>query len=426
MTALQALFERRSVQDPTVPLTADQLQEFVLGASSTDAGVPVTERSSMQMSAVWRCVSVTAGVAAALPLRVFEPDSKVRVPAPLLRRPNPEMTRLELWRLAYVHRLLWGNTYVQKLRNRGGQVTELWPVTPDRVQVERLRPGGPYRKRFWVTDDWGVTVPMTPREILHIPGLGFDGMTGASPIRNAMGAIGLARAAEKSGSRFFARGAQLSGVLQVEQRLEQGQAEALQRRWEARTGGLENAHKVVVLDSNAKFAPITMPLKDAQFLETRQFAVPEIARFFGVPLFLLFETQKSTSWGTGLEQQAQGWITFDLHPTWLAPTEQRVEMELFGEPGQAERDVRYNVNGLLRGDSPARAAFYNVMRQVGAFSANDILDLEDRPPVPGGDVRLQPLNMVPLGTEPDPEPAPAPEPVPDDEDDDEGADDDEE
>lgn len=418
MTALLPLFGRRSGwQDPSVPLSADSLLDFLYNSGDTTrggyhnaSGVYVNEQTSMQMSSVFRCVSVTSGVCAALPLQVFEADTKNRVPSRLLRNPHPEMTRLELWKLTYVHRLLWGDASLQKIRNGAGQVVELWPISPWRVRIGRVKssninPGG---KIFEVTDDDGQIHPMTSREILHIPGLTYDGVCGISPIRQAAHqAIGLAIAAERSGAKFFARGAQLGGVLQVEQRLEDNQAEALQRRWEARTSGIDNAHKVAILDSNAKFQPITMPLKDAQFLETRQFQVPEIARFFGVPLFLLFETAKSTSWGTGLEQQAQGWVIFDLQPTWLAPTEQRITKELLPDT----REARYNVNGLMRGDSAARGAFYNVMRNVGAYSANDIRDLENLEPVDGGDTYLQPLNMAPLGTEPPP-PAPA-QPPPD-------------
>lgn len=421
MTALQGLF-RRNLQDPSTPLTADTLLEYLGGGDSTDAGISVTPASGLRMSAVYRCIAVTSGVAAAMPLHTYQPDTRVKVPQRLLRNPHPELTRLELWRLTYAHRLGWGNAAMQKVRNRAGVVVELWPISPDRYKVAKVKPSAanPGGKLFEVTDDWGVKRALTSRDILHIPGLNYDGVTGLSPIRLAASAIALSQAAEKSGARFFRNGAQLSGVLQVEQRLKESQAVALQRRWEARMSGTDNAHKIAVLDSKAKFAPITMPLRDAQFLETRQFAVPEIARFFGVPLFLLFETAKSTSWGTGLEQQAQGWITFDLHPTWLAPTEQRLEKELFADVGN-DHDVRYNVNGLLRADAAARASFYRIMREVGALNADEIRELEDRPPIAGGKGQgyLQPANMAALGEEPEPTPAPAPAPDDEDEDDDE-------
>jgi HK97 family phage portal protein len=423
--ARAAFTESRSVESPSVPLTGEQLLTFVYGSDTAAAGVVVDERTSMTMSAVFRCVAVTAGVSSALPLHTFVPETKKRVPSPLLRNPHPEMTRVELWRLTYVHRLLWGNAYLQKIRTRAGEVKELWPVMPWRVKPGRVKRSAvnPWGKIFEVTDDDGRRHAMTPRDLMHIPGLGFDGIVGMSVIQAAAkNAIGLSLAAERSGSKFFARGAQLSGLLQTEQRLTQPQAEALQQRWEARNGGLDNAYKVAVMDSGAKFQPMTMPLKDAQFLETRRFQVPEIARFYGTPLFLLFETEKSTSWGTGLEQQAQGWVTFDLHPTWLAPQEQRIEKELFADAG-VDRDVRYNVGGLLRGDSKARGEFYRVMREVGGLNADEIRDLEDREPIPGGlgEIYLSPANMRPLGADDEPDREPAdPDTDPDDDQDPDG------
>lgn len=412
MTLLSGLFERRAnLNDPTVALTGDNLLDFMYNgaAGANPAGVIVTEERSLQVSAVWRAVSVTSNVASALPLPVFKKGTKVQVDYPLLDDPHPDYTPFELWKLVRAHRLLWGAGYLQKVRSRAGQIKELWPVSPWRVRPGKAKPSAlnPSGRVFAVTDDDGVVHDLTSREIMFLPYLSLDGVCGISPIRAAATGIGLSIAAEQSGARFFARGAQLSGVLQVEQRLDEAQATALQRRWEAKMSGSENAGRIAVLDSNAKFQPITMPLRDAQYLETRQFQVPEVARIFGVPMFLMFETQKSTSWGTGLEQQAQGWITFDLGPSELVPFEQRIRKELL-DPGL---EAKYNVRGLLRGDHAARASFYNVMRQVGAMSANDIRDLEDMPPVEGGNTYLQPLNMAPLGSEPPPAPArPAPPP----------------
>ena len=162
--------------------------------------------------------------------------------------------------------------------------------------------------------------------------------------------------------------------------------------------GLDQARKVAILDSGAKFQSLTMPNDDAEMLATRQFQVPEIGRFFGVPPFLLSDTERSTSWGTGLEQQSLGWVTYDLHPTWLAPTEQRITKELIPNTTYA----KYKVEGLLRGDSGARAAFYTALRGIGVLNADEIRELEDRPPIPGGKGKtyLQPLNFAPLGSKP--------------------------
>lgn len=395
------MFERRaSPESPAVPLTSLSLLDW-LGGTSSDSGVSVSETSSLHMPAVWRSVALIAGVSAALPLHTYVRGTKDRAESPLLDDPHPELTPLELWRLAFVARVLWGNGYLQKVRDGAGEVRQLWPITPSRVQVGRVRPSPdlPAGKIFQVTDDWGTHRTLTTRDILHIPGLGYDGLTGVSPVRMASEGIGLAQAAEKSAGALFGRGNLLGGVLQTEQRLKPDQAEALRSRWDAAASGLANAQRTAVLDSGASFKPITMPNTDAQFLESRQFQVVEIARMFGVPPFLLMSTEKSTSWGTGLEQQAQGWVTFDLAPTWLAPTEQRITKELL----PSDQYAKYALQGLLRGDSSSRATFYRAMRDTGVMSADDIRALEDMPPLPagkGGDVHLQPTYMAPLGSDP--------------------------
>lgn len=408
--SLFGLFERRSsLENPAVPLTSSTLLDWFGGARS-EAGVQVSEPTSLYMPAVWRSVAVIAGVSASLPLHSYKDGTKDRTDSPLLKDPHPELTPLELWRQAYVHKVLWGNAYLQKVRSpMSQQVRELWPISPDRVTVDRERPSAenPSGKFFYATDDWGEVHRFTPRELLHLPGLGYDGLKGLSPVTLARNGIGLAQAAELGAARLFGRGNMVSGVLQTEQRLEAEQAQALKARWQAKAGGIENAHEVAVLDSGASFHPVTMPFKDAQFLESREFQVTEISRMFGVPLFLLSETAKSTSWGTGLEQQAQGWVTFDLGPTWLAPTEQRITKELL----PAGEYAHYRLQGLLRGDSSSRATFYRAMRDTGVMSANDIRSLEELPPIAGpeGDTYLQPTYMAPLGSNPlAPDDAPAP------------------
>lgn len=399
--SLFGLFERRSsVENPAIPLTSASLVSL-LGGTAGEAGVPVSETGSLHMPAVWRSVAVIANVAAALPLHTYAAGTRDRTTVALLEDPHPELTKLELWRLAYVHRLLWGNAYLQKVRNRAGtDVVQLWPIRPDRVKVDREPPSAdnPGGKVFWIQDDSGVRQRRTTREILHLPALGYDGVTGCSPIRAAAEGIGLGLAAEKAAARLYGSGNMISGVLQTEQRLNAEQAAQLKASWKAKHSGHQAAHDIAILDSGASFQPVTMPYKDSQFLESRQFQVVEVARMFGVPLFLLMETQKSTSWGTGLEQQAQGFVTWDLAPTWLAPTEQRINKELLG----TEQYAKYQLGGLLRGDSAARAVFYRAMRDTGAFSADDIRDLEDLTPVggPEGGMRLQPLSMAPLGSDP--------------------------
>lgn len=404
MSGLFGLFEgRTSIESPGTPLTWEGLHQLVRGPELA-AGVSVTEASSLKMSAVWRAVSVIGGLTGALPMHAYAQGTRDEQPASVVDDPHPDLTPLEWRRLTGVHRALWGNFYAQKVRNGAGQVVELWPMNPERVKPGKARPieSNPSGKVFEVQADSGESKAWTPREVLHIPGMGYDGVAGLSPIRHAAQGIALALAAEQYGAKLFASGNLLSGFLKTAQRLEEKQANALQQRWRDKMAGLGSAHDVAVLDSGADFESLTMPNDDAQLLESRLFEVSDIGRYFGVPAFLMGQTEKATSWGTGLEQQMTGFVVVDLGPTWLQPVEARLTKELLRPLRQY---AKYNVNGLLRGDSQARAEFYRAMRELGVFSADDIREHEDMPPLPpgtGGDLYLQPLNFGPLGSTPVP------------------------
>jgi HK97 family phage portal protein len=412
--SLFRLFEQRSVENPQTPLTSNSLLNM-FGESPTDAGVSVSERGALGMGAVWRCVALVSGVAASLPLIPYQVGTKTPATSQILANPHPEMTAYEVWRLSYVHRLLWGNSYLQKVYDRAGRIRELWPIEPDRVHTYRFQPSdnNPGGKVFLVQtgtrDQPGPVEVFTSREILHIPGMSYDGVVGVSPIRAARQGIALGLAAEKYGARFFGSGNLMGGVLQTDSRLTPEQAQALKERWQAKMSGVDHSHEIAVLDSGAQFHSLTMPHDDAQFLESRKFQVLDIARFFGVPPFLLMETEKATSWGTGLEQQALGWVTFDLHPQWLAPTEQRITREILLDP---KVEARYRVSELLRGDSTARAAYFRTLWEIGVLNDNEIRDAEDLPPFEGGDQHVQPLNMAPIGAQPPSQPQ-ASQPQPD-------------
>jgi HK97 family phage portal protein len=393
---------RTNIENPAVPLNSLSLLGL-FGGQPTDSGVPVTEYTAMNMSAVYRAVSLISGLAGSLPLQAVDIATKKPVEGTILEDPHPEMTALELWRLAAVHRCLWGNSYLQKVYKRGGKIAYLNPISPDRVTVLLANPitANPSGKIFKVAQLDGKIVPMTPNEIMHIPGIGYDGRCGISPVRAAAQAIGMAQAAEATAARLFKSGNMLSGLLSTEAELDQSQAETLQARWAEKFSGIDGAHKVAVLDSGAKFQSLVMPNDDAQLLESRDFQVTEAARFFGIPPYLMYQTDKTTSWGSGLEQQARGFNQFDLHPNWLAPAEQRITKELL----PAGQKARYDIDSLLRGDSIARAEYYRVMREMGAYNVDEIRDLEDLPPLPNGagQVYLQPINPnavnAPMGSD---------------------------
>lgn len=403
MTILSALRGQPSntVESPLVPLTSTTLVDW-LGGPTVHAGVSVSEHGSLGVPAVWRAVNLIAGTIAALPLHAYKEVGEARVrqtsgaAADLLDAPHPDMTPFELWELGVGSLLLWGNAYFLKLYNASGRLAELWWVAPSRVQVGRASDG----TKVYILDG-DRDNPKTDRGMLHIPGFGYDGVCGVSTIRVAKQGIGLAMAAEEYGARLFGSGSLATGILQTEQRIDQTQADELKQRWKANGTGLDSAHDIRVLGSGAKWQQLTIPPEDAQFIESRKFQISEIGRMFGVPPHMLGETEKATSWGTGIEQQNIGWVVYTLNP-WITRIEQRLTRMLRPE----RLYVRYSVQGLLRGDSQQRADFYMKMFGIGAMSTNDVRRLEDMPPVDGGDTRYVPLNYGILGEKPEPPPAP--------------------
>lgn len=401
--SLFGLFQtRESLEDPATPLTNSGLLSWLVGPT-TDSGIHVDSYSSMKMAAFYRGTTLLANLGGALPIKVYKAGTKQPTTNPLLAKPHPDMTPLEFWRLSYMHRILFGNFYAQKIYTRGsGRIDTLEPIDPTRVKVGKVptTDANPQGKVFEFTDDAGKKHALTAREVFHIPGLGYDGYCGMSVVRFAAQAIGMALAAEKYGARLFGSGNLMSGLLQTDQTLTKDQAETLQERWERMNQGIHKSHRTAILDAGAKFQTLTMPNDDAQLLESRDFQVTEIARFLGIPPYLMFQTEKQTSWGTGLEQQARGFTQFDLHPAWLGPTEQRVTKELLTNTGN---EARYDMNMLMRGDSIARAEYYRVMREAGVLNPNEIRDSEDLPPREGGDVYLDPMPgsslQDPMGTD---------------------------
>lgn len=399
MTILAPMFRNAGPEDPAVPLTSATLLDW-LGGPKSASGVTVTEQNSLGIAAVWRAVNLIAGTSASLPLHAYARvgDARTKVgldqtgplgrAAQLLDDPHPDMTPMELWELAYGHIALWGNTYLRKLGSPGNPLAELWPVQPSRVRVGRVSDTG---RKIYVIDGTEVHYDDT---ILHIPGFGYDGICGVSPICAAREGLGLAMAAEQYGAKLFGSGSLATGILQTEQRLTSSQADAIQRRWREKRAGLASAHETIVLDRGANFTQLSIPPEDAQFIESRRFQISEIARIFGVPPHMLMDTDKSTSWGTGIEQQSIGFVVFTLRP-WLTRVEQRLSREFKVQGAYA----RYSLEGLLRGDSAQRAAFYQSMWETGAFSINEIRALEDMAPIEGGDVHYRPLNFGPLDAE---------------------------
>ena len=269
---------------------------------------------------------------------------------------------------------------------------------PDRMAVDRDVNGQLYYEYTTSTDDAptvkGSIVRLKPSDVLHIPGLGFDGLVGYSPIAMAKNAIGLAIATEEYGSKFFANGAQPSGVLEHPGTIKDPQR--VRDSWMSQFGGSANSNKIAVLEEGLKYTPISISPEQAQFLETRKFQINEIARIFRVPPHMVGDLEKSSF--SNIEQQSLEFVKYTLEP-WLVRWEQSIQRTLFSAEEKKTYFVRFNVEGLLRGDYASRMNGYAVGRQNGWMSANDIRELENLDRIPaeeGGDLYLINGNMLPL------------------------------
>ena len=401
MGIFSGLFKSR---DKPENRTAGSAYTFYIGG--TTAGKTVTERSAMQMTAVYSCVRILAEAVAGLPLHLYKyTDGGGKEKAlnhPLYRllhdEPNPEMSSFVFRETLMTHLLLWGNAYAQVIRNGKGEVIALYPLMPNKMSVDRDENGRLYYTYYRGSDeaiknkDFAVT--LQPSDVLHIPGLGFDGLVGYSPIAMAKNAIGMAIACEEYGAKFFANGAAPGGVLEHPGTIKDPQR--VRESWQSTFGGSGNANKIAFLEEGMKYTPIGISPEQAQFLETRKFQINEIARIFRVPPHMVGDLEKSSF--SNIEQQSLEFVKYTLDP-WVIRWEQSIQRALLSQGEKAEYFVKFNLEGLLRGDYQSRMNGYAIGRQNGWMSANDIRELEnlDRIPVEeGGDLYLINGNMLPM------------------------------
>lgn len=373
----------------------------------TTSGKPVNERTAMQMTAVYSCVRILSEAVAGLPLHLYrhtEGGGKEKaLTHPLYRllhdEPNPEMTSFNFRETLMGHLLLYGNAYAQIIRNARGEVVGLYPLMPNKITVDRDSAGRLYYLYTRGSDDSPVDtetgqVYLPPDQVLHIPGLGYDGIVGYSPLAMAKNAVGLAIATEEYGAKFFANGAAPGGVLE-----HPGTIKAPQRvkdSWNAAYQGSGNAHRIAVLEEGMKYQPIGISPEQAQFLETRKFQINEIARIYRVPPHMVGDLEKSSF--SNIEQQSLEFVKYTLDP-WICRWEQSLKRRLFTEEEKQGYFVKFNVDGLLRGDYQSRMNGYAVARQNGWMSTNDIRELENLDRIPaeeGGDLYLVNGSMTKL------------------------------
>ena len=401
MGFFSSLFRSR---DAPQDRTAGSGYTFFFGG--TTSGKAVTERSAMQMTAVYSCVRILAEAVAGLPLNLYRytedggKEKAIDHPLYLLLHdePNPEMSSFVFRETLMTHLLLWGNAYAQVIRNGKGEVVALYPLMPNKMTVDRDERGQLYYSYQRSNDEAptmkGNTVTLRPSDVLHIPGLGFDGLVGYSPIAMAKNAIGMAIACEEYGAKFFANGAAPGGVLEHPGTIKDPQR--VRESWQSTFGGSGNANKIAVLEEGMKYTPIGISPEQAQFLETRKFQINEIARIFRVPPHMVGDLEKSSF--SNIEQQSLEFVKYTLDP-WVTRWEQSIQRSLLTQEEKAAYFVKFNLEGLLRGDYQSRMQGYAIGRQNGWMSANDIRELENLDRIPaeeGGDLYLINGNMLPL------------------------------
>lgn len=363
----------------------------------TSSGKIVNERTAMQTTAVYSCIRILAETIAGLPLHTYKYTENGKEKATehsiyhlLADEPNPEMTSFVFRETLMGHLLLWGNAYSQIIRDGRGKVIALYPLMPDRMTVDRADSG----EIYYIYNKEGHQYYLRNYEVLHIPGLGFDGLIGYSPIAMAKNAVGMAIATEEYGASFFANGANPGGVLEHPGVVKD--PARVRESWNSVYQGTKNAHRVAVLEEGMKFQSIGIPPEQAQFLETRKFQLNEIARIFRIPPHMIGDLDKSSF--SNIEQQSLEFVMYTLDP-WVVRWEQAIKRALFSESEKKEYFVKFNVDGLLRGDYQSRMNGYAVGRQNGWLSTNDIRELENLNRIPeelGGNLYLVNGNMTKL------------------------------
>jgi HK97 family phage portal protein len=363
------------------------------GYTPTSSGVQVSEETALNYSAVFRAVSLISGHTSRLPLNpVRETDDKREVLKkhdlyPLLnRRANPYMSARALRQAMTNHVVTWGNAYAEIERNGAGRPIALYLIRPDRVTPKIDVESG--KVTYQIAMPGKPPIVLTQDKVLHLAGMGFDGLCGYSVVRHARESIGLGLATEMYGSAFFGNGSRPGGVLQVPDRLDEESATRLRQQWERMHSGPDSAHRVAVLEMGATWQAMSIPPDDAQFLETRRFQVLEVARWFGVPPHKLMDLDRATF--SNIEHQSLEFL-MDCLGYWLRVWEEACSFSLLSESEQGTLCLEHDTSELLQTDIKTRFEAYNIARLGGWYSANDVRGKEhDNPIGPEGDIYLSP------------------------------------
>ncbi|MBZ9985679.1 phage portal protein [Mesorhizobium sp. BH1-1-5] len=376
--------------------TSAELEEAMRAGSFSSSGTLVTADTAMRSAAVYACTRIRSSVVANLPIDVkLRVDDRTRKDASdhwlwklLRRRPNRWQTPSQFKRMQETHLLLRGNAYSLIVWSRG-EALELIPLHPDRVECKQA---DDLSLSYVYTRKDGRQVTLSQKEVMHLVGLTLDGVNGVSVLTYARETIGLDQSMANHGSTIFKNGARVSIVLKHPQKLGKEGLDFLKASLDDYRSGGESEGKALILEEGMDTSPLAMTSEDAQWIESRKFSRTDIAMFFGVPPHMIGDTEKSTSWGTGLEQQTQGFITFSAEDD-LTTWEETITRDLI-PADEPNLYVRFNRAALVRGDIKTRWEAYSIGRQLKVMSANDVRAMEDMNPIEGGDVYENPLITV--------------------------------
>lgn len=379
-------------------VSEDQIRDL-MRQGNTASGAVVTEKSAMRVAAAWRCVNIIAGAIATLPMDIIKRESEdVRRPFvghPLRKiltvKPNPWQTPSEFRRMMQAHLLLRGNAYARKVMVGNGLVA-LIPLHADRVRAEQI---DTLAMIYHIQGKDGRVTTFSQKDIFHLRGMSLDGVTGMSVLSNMRESLGLALQTEQAGARLFSHGILAGGVIKHPGKLSDNAARHLRESMEDRNAGAQNAGKWIIAEEGMTLDTISLSAEDAQWLGTRDFQRYDIAMFFGVPPHMIGATEKTTSFGTGLESQGTGFVTYTLSD-WTKTWEESSKRDLMPESEWENVDVRFNSNGLQRGDFKGRWEGYVKALQWGVYSPDDVRRLEDQNPRPdgGGGIYYDPPNTA--------------------------------
>ena len=412
--------EERSVENPAVPISGANVAEMLnIGVGKSPAGVTVTHEKALGLTAFWAGVRSISQAVAGMPCEVYERTKTGRMLAgahPAHRlvyvRPNPLMTPFTFKELRIAHLLSWGNAYAEIERDGAGRPIALWPLLPDRTGAE-LRDG---EKVYW-THVNGTKVWLAGDRVLHTPGLGFDGIRGYNVIKMHRDSLGLSVAANQYGAEFFGNSGKVSGMLVHPATPNEEERKKLRESWNQMHSGLNSAQRTAIMWGGMKYEQLSLPPEEAQFLQTRETQIEEVARILNINPILLQHFTKATTWGSGVAQFLVAFGKFTIAP-WVERDEDVMNWDLFADSERGKFYVKYNMNSLLRGDAETQAKVLEIKRRNGVINADEWRALDEENPLPDGmgKAYFMPLNMAPVQLlinppEPPAAPDPAPEPA---------------